>query len=261
VEIMHALEGLQIYYNTSKEGDIYHTIVGILLKNIHKISSCTIYDIADLCYVSPATISRLSKKLGYSGFPDFKISIVNAVKNYEVLNQYVSVKDKAKYDSNIASYLELLELQLKHLKEEISTEELDNMAHIMNKCKNIKFYTNGIIFAEHRFQGDLIMAGHMCEIKTSPLEQMSDIRLLGKEDMVIMISPVVHEGANVLEIMKKVKEQGARLFVLTDAQYPPYKRYADYYYCFEGALGIIDDYRFAMYLNLVSIRFRELFLS
>jgi hypothetical protein len=47
---MHAVEGLQIYYNTSKDGDIYHTIVGILLRNIHKINSCTIYDIAGMCY-------------------------------------------------------------------------------------------------------------------------------------------------------------------------------------------------------------------
>ena len=258
---MHAVEGLQIYYNTSKDGDIYHAIVGILLKNIHKINSCTIYDIADMCYVSPTTISRLSKKLGYSGFQDFKSSIVNAVKNYEVLNQYVSIKDKAKYENSVVGYLELLELQLRHLKEEINLEELDHMVHILNKCKDIKFYTNGIIFAEHRFQGDLIMAGHMSEIKASPLEQMADIPSLAKEDLVIMISPVVHEGANVLEIMKKVKEQGAKLFVLTDAQYPPYKRYADYYYGFEGALGIIDDYRFAMYLNLLSIRFRELFLA
>ena len=258
---MHALEGLQIYYNTSKDGDIYHTVVGILLKNIHKISNCTIYDIADMCFVSPTTISRLCKKLGYSGFQEFKSSIVNTVKNYAVLNQYISIKDKAKYENSVTGYLELLDLQLRHLKEEINPKELDNMARILNSCKDIKFYTNGIIFAEHRFQGDLIMAGHMSEIKASLLEQMADIPSLTSEDLVIMISPVVHEGANVLEIMKKVKEQGTKLFVLTDAQYPPYQKYADYFYSFEGALGIIDDYRFAMYLNLLSIRFRELFLG
>ena len=42
---MHALEGLQVYYNNSKDGDIYHTVVGIILQNIHKVKNCTIYDI------------------------------------------------------------------------------------------------------------------------------------------------------------------------------------------------------------------------
>ena len=59
---MHALEGLQVYYNRSKEDDIYHNVVGIILKNIHKIRECTIYDLAEMCYVSPTTISRLSRK-------------------------------------------------------------------------------------------------------------------------------------------------------------------------------------------------------
>ncbi len=258
---MHALEELQVYYNSSKEGDIYHTVVGMVLQNIHKISGCTIYDLADLCYVSPTTISRLSKKLGYSSFQEFKSSIVNAVKNYGILNQYVSFQEKSRYENSVTAYLELLDLQIRRLKEEIDINELDRMAAVINDSRNIKFYTNGIIFAEHRFQGDLIMAGHMSEIKASPQEQIADIPSLGKGDLVILISPVVHEAAYVLEVMEGIRKQGAGLFVMTDAQYPPYKKYADYYYGFEGALGIIDDYRFAMYLNLLSIRFRELYLS
>ncbi|SCP98527.1 MurR/RpiR family transcriptional regulator [Anaerobium acetethylicum] len=257
---MHALEGLQIYYNSSNKSNIYHDVVGIILNNLEKMESATIYEVAEICYVSPTTISRLSRKLGYRSFQEFKSNLVDSVKNYEVLNRYISFNDKAKYKDGITAYLELLSTQIELLKSELNVAELDRRASWIHSCRNIHFYTNGIIFSEYRFQGDLIMAGHATEIKTSPLEQMEDIKKLGPEDLIIMTLPVVQDAVSVNDILKRIKEKNVQLFILTDAHYPLFQKYADDIYCFEGALGIIDDYRFSMYLNLLSIRFRELYL-
>ena len=254
---MHALEGLQVYYNNSKDGDIYHTVVGIILQNIHKVKNCTIYDLAELCYVSPTTISRLSKKLGYRGLQDFKNNLINTIKNYEMLNRYVSFNAKAKYEDDLVAYLALMERQVSNLREDISVEKMDQIIDSIQNSKKVNFYTNGTVFSEYRFQGDLIMTGHMSEIKNSASEQLEDIKNLTEKDMVIMLAPIVSDAVDVNEIIRKIKERGAALFVLTDAYYPQFKKYADHIYCFEGDMGIIDDYRFAMYINLLSIRFRE----
>lgn len=254
---MHALEGLQVYYNRSKEDDIYHNVVGIILKNIHKIRECTIYDLAEMCYVSPTTISRLSRKLGYNGFQDFKNNLVNTVRNYGTLNQYMSFNERAKYEDSLDAYLCLMEKQLQNLKQELDPAMLDKIIDTIQECEQIHFYTSGPIFAEYRFQGDLIMAGHACAIKNSAPEQLKDIPNLSSRDMVIMLSPVVPDAVDVNEIVQRIKQQGAKLFILTDAHYPQFRKYADYIYCFEGNMGMIDDYRFAMYLNLLAIRFRE----
>ncbi len=49
--------------------------------------------------------------------------------------------------------------------------------------------------------------------------------------------------------------------MLTDVKYQVYQQYVDYLFSFEGVLGIVDDYQFAMFLNLLSMRYRELFIQ
>ena len=45
-----------------------------ILQHLDKIVYMNTYQIADKCKVSQASVVRFAKKLGYSGFPEFKIS-------------------------------------------------------------------------------------------------------------------------------------------------------------------------------------------
>ena len=45
-----------------------------ILQHLDKIMYMNTYQIADKCKVSQASVVRFAKKLGYSGFPEFKIS-------------------------------------------------------------------------------------------------------------------------------------------------------------------------------------------
>lgn len=258
---MHALECMLAYYNNSETDDIYRVIVGILFQNIYNIEKRTIYELADMCHASPTTISRLSRKLGYQSFQEFKKSLVDSVKNYDILNRYVPFNELGRHGGEIEAYLILMKQQVENLAHNVDIRELDELVHMIHNCEKVNFYTNGTNFAECRFQEDLIMAGHISEVKTIPTEQQEDITTLTDKDLVIMIAPVVQDGLIVNDLMKMIKERGAHLFVLTDSYYPPYQRYADDMYSFDGVLGIIDDYRFAMYLNLLSMRFRHYYLK
>lgn len=42
--IMDSIETLIGYYNKSDEEDLYHKVVGHILKNLHKVCDSTIYD-------------------------------------------------------------------------------------------------------------------------------------------------------------------------------------------------------------------------
>ncbi len=258
---MHAIEKLQAYYNYTKTGDIYRDVVGIILRNMDKIEQSTIYDVADLCFVSPTTVSRLSRKLGYQGFQDFKSDLVSAIKNYDFLNRYISLSESAKYDDMITAYLQSLSLQINRLKADLDTEKLTEQVKMIHDCEKISFYTCGLMFAESRFQCDLIMTGHACEIKTSVIDQMEDAKTLTASDLVIMVLPAVADSTETKDLMRRIRDHGAKIFLLTDVKYPIYRNYVDEMYCFDGVIGILDDYRFAVYINLLSIRYREMFIG
>lgn len=257
---MHAIEKLQAYYNTNNKSDIYREVVGNLLRNLDTLKDSTIYDVADMCYVSPTTISRLSKKLGYIGFQDMKSQLISARENYDYLNRYISFAEVAKYDDAITAYLQSLSLQINRMKADLDMAQLSELAQAIHSAEKVNFYTNGILFAEGRFQCDLVITGHPCEIIMSPMEQMENISELSENDMVIITLPSVNDAVETKKILSGIRERGAQILMLTDVKYSIYQKYVDYMYAFEGALGMVDDYQFAMYLNLLSMKYRELFI-
>lgn len=58
---MDSIEKLIDYYNKSSEEDMYHNVVKHMLKHLEDLENATIYDMAEFCYSSPSTISRLVK--------------------------------------------------------------------------------------------------------------------------------------------------------------------------------------------------------
>ena len=60
------------FINMTSIHDVYWGAAKTILKNIYKIPDSSITDVAKMCYVSTATISRLCRKLSYESFTDFK---------------------------------------------------------------------------------------------------------------------------------------------------------------------------------------------
>lgn len=60
------------FLNESSTSTMNATIALGMLKNFRKIPTLTIYELAELCYVSPASIHRFVKRLGFKGYAVFK---------------------------------------------------------------------------------------------------------------------------------------------------------------------------------------------
>ena len=60
------------FINTAKVDDVYANAAKKILENINKIPEL---NIAEMCFVSTATISRLCRKLNYESFSDFKMDV------------------------------------------------------------------------------------------------------------------------------------------------------------------------------------------
>lgn len=64
-------------FGNTKFSSVEETILTYLINNIDICTNLGIREIAKINYTSPATIIRLSKKLGYSGFVEFIYSLKN----------------------------------------------------------------------------------------------------------------------------------------------------------------------------------------
>ena len=84
---MDSIETLLTYYNRSDKNSIDHAVIEKILENIHSLKNATIYDLAEMCYSSPATISRLMRKLGFENYTEFKAQMGNALKNFRYFNR------------------------------------------------------------------------------------------------------------------------------------------------------------------------------
>ena len=63
---------LLLFLNDSREETLNYTIALTMIRNIREIPNMTINKLADMCYTSPAAISRFCRKLGYSSLSEFK---------------------------------------------------------------------------------------------------------------------------------------------------------------------------------------------
>ena len=63
---------LMTYVNFSSGQDMYYSIAKTILTHLEQIPSISINDLAELCYTSPATISRFCKDLNCRNFATFK---------------------------------------------------------------------------------------------------------------------------------------------------------------------------------------------
>ena len=72
---------LMTYVNISTNQDMYYTIAHTVLTNLNKIPTIGINELADLCYTSPATISRFCKDINCKNFAAFKHELALAIKH------------------------------------------------------------------------------------------------------------------------------------------------------------------------------------
>ena len=77
ISIMSQLLSI-VNYGDGKE--VNEDIARIILQNYNKIPKLTIFDLADLCFVSSSSITRFIRTLGFSSYKEFKSEVSHTLK-------------------------------------------------------------------------------------------------------------------------------------------------------------------------------------
>ena len=123
------------------------SIITYLIENIHCIPEMTIQQLALTTHSSNAAIIRICKKIGYSGFKDFKLALAIELESSKFVNQsvnfstpfYQSESTREIINDLSSLYKETIQL----MQSQIHIQDYEKMSHIMIKSQRIVIFAIG----------------------------------------------------------------------------------------------------------------------
>ncbi len=224
-------EKLLNYINTAQIHDSYYDIALTMIRNYEKVKHMQIAEMADLCYVSQATISRFCRFLGYENFKHFHEDLNQ---EFRLLDDYThQFRSLLKSSSAKAAemYLERITANLNTALAEENMKKIAQAADMIHDSGRIAFFSHHFLWdAGHFFQGRMIMMDRYVELFQSYDNQLSCAKSLDENCTAIictaggsyfnyyqkLASEILHSGARVIVITQNVHSNmmnGAELVI------------------------------------------------
>lgn len=199
--------------------NIEKKIANYILNNINELKNLNTYEVAKVCDVSQASIVRFSKKLGFSGFPDFKISLVQELGKISLENE-VSVIDEeiGPKDSITTICKKIASKNINAVQNTISildSKEIEKAVNLIEKAKKIMLIGvgfSGIVAKDFSFK--LVEIGKNVIFETDQHMQLSYLTTFTKKDLVFAIS-YSGQTKEVYNLVKEAKDREIPIISLT----------------------------------------------
>lgn len=184
---------LMNYINMSKENDVYYYAAVSILKNIKKVPYCSITQIADMCYASTATISRLIRRLNYATYNDFKQDVIYSQEevdrcdpihfDQEPVESFPNVSYRALKDDYVQSVID----NLKFTHEQVSEQDIREVVQDIERAKRVIFLGfNFCQMVSSQLQSTLAIDNKIVLAKTSEKLQLELLQESTKDDLIIL---------------------------------------------------------------------------
>lgn len=222
------------FINTTSIQDVYNRAAKTILKNIYKIPNCNIVEVADMCYVSTATISRLCRKLNYESFAEFKNDVTLNLNYFnEDTKRFIydhQLPDELTHSKETFNgHFENVINNLRDTYNRIKYEDIEMIVDKLHDAKHIHFMGN--FFTQSvsmQLQIELSYLGKDC-VGIYPLQQqLQAIETLDKDDLIIITSIGGSYFFNCPDAMREISKKECYKIVITQATEFPYSDKMDF---------------------------------
>lgn len=206
-------------------------IAEYVLEDPERIKNLNTYDVAKNCKVSQATIVRFAKKMGFSGFPEFKLTLSQDIGNrkaeshinimHEELkpNDTFEIIGKKVANENIRAVNNTYEIT--------DFNELEKAVQAINKARKIMLAGvgfSGIVAKDFYFK--LMELGKVASFENDSHMQLSYISTMNENDILFVIS---HSGKTLelFNLVKVAKNRGIKIITLTNVANNPIRELGD----------------------------------
>ena len=258
---MTALENLICFYNQLSVNDSKREILRRALPNIRRIDQLNIFDLADLCFTSPATISRLVKSLGYESYSVFRTKLFECVQRYDYENRF-SINHRKGAENEKDIVVESMEFMLSVFQKNVNRDEIVKLADQMNQAASVAIFGYGIRFMESALQSDLIISGIPADVILGDNEQLEFAQTMTDKDLALVACPdAIHSISSLNKIIHILSRKGVTIAILSSSDQLPFLDLADFIFQFNGQHTMADSFYIEMLLAVITTVYRRKYID
>ena len=152
---------LIIFLDTAQENDTNYNIAWFMANNFYRIANMRISELAAECFVSPATISRFCRALGYENFAHLKQECYTFHSHDKKFNNLINIPlETMKEHPQLATqqYIQQVIQYISDLPEFLDWNEVDAILKLIHDSDSVAFF--GTQFSQSaalHLQTDLLM--------------------------------------------------------------------------------------------------------
>ena len=208
--------------------------VDYLLEHPERVSGLTIVEFASVAGCSEATVVRLSKRLGYEGFPELKRDFAHVREESSTIEvdseTYAAYSEIGRDDDPVTVFEKVIQASVTALKDTVnimSGEDYNRVVDLFVDAERLLFVGLGdaaIVALEARQR--FLRVGKRADASLDPDTQLMLAAQLKPGDVFIAIS---HSGRSrtVLDAMKLARAAGAHIVAITNTPISPVAKRAD----------------------------------
>ncbi|EOU1751016.1 MurR/RpiR family transcriptional regulator [Clostridium perfringens] len=216
------------------------TLIEYIKSDLDNIIYKSISIIAKESGVGEATITRFTKKLGFNGFQDFKVTLAKEIsnkKNTSIINLHVHRDESVTETAN-----KMLKSSINILEQTVKQIDLD----LMCKCKNLIMNAKRVYFIGIGYSGiaatDINYKFMRIGFTTVPVTDSHTMVIMSSitnDDVIVAIS---NSGTTkeVIKTVKQAKENGTKIITLTEDSDNPLRKLSDYELTYTSAETIFE---------------------
>ena len=205
------------FVDSTRVHDQNYDIAQGLLRNYTKLSGMSLRQMADACYVSPASFSRFCRFMGFGNFTEFKEAVDGT--NYRLTDDYTRqfysdlMEDQAKaLEGYRANVVEVLGSALS----ETDLAVVERLVDALDEADRIAFFSHHFLWHIGRYlQGKMLPMGRYVELCQSYANQEGVAASLGPNDVAVICSLNGSFFSHYRELVGMVFDTGAKVVVLT----------------------------------------------
>lgn len=186
ISIMSQLLSI-VNYGDGKE--VNEDIARIILQNYNKIPKLTIFDLADLCFVSSSSITRFIRTLGFSSYKEFKSEVSHTLKIDVDYSKNVNMASAEDLQPIYKRYTENVIENIQFTFDNIDYKQLNRVCEMIYQAKEITLF--GLEYATFvgiHFQNKMASLNRFIQLGVSDEKQLELAHKLAPNSLVFIIS-------------------------------------------------------------------------
>ena len=210
---------LIIFLDTAGENDTNYNIAYFMANNFYRIANMRISELANECFVSPATISRFCRTLGYENFAHLKQECYTFYSNDKKFNNLINIpletmRDNPEKATN--EYVQQVIQYLSYLPKLLNWKEVDAVLKLIYDSSSVAFF--GTQFSQSaalHFQTDLLMLEKFTMAYMDSSRQLECAKSLDENSVAIIMTVNGYFVDSAYKTFQYLKKAGCKVVLIT----------------------------------------------